>query len=95
MNVIPLHDKVLVQLDEVEKVSSGGIVIPDAATEKPNIGTVIAVGPGKHVNDKFVPTVVKAGDVIIFGKDAGYEVKIDGQKLTMLDEDMIYATMRD
>lgn len=95
MNVTPLHDRILVKLVEAEKVSEGGIVIPDAATEKPNIGTVISAGPGKYKNGKFVETVVKAGDTIIFGKGAGFEVKIKNEKLVMLDEDMIYGIMKD
>lgn len=88
----PLHDKILVRVIEGEKVSDGGIVIPDAAVEKPNEGIVLAVGPGKHLpNGEFQVPVLKENDRIIFGKNAGYKVKMNNEELIMLKEEEVYA----
>ncbi|MFA5939269.1 MAG: co-chaperone GroES [Sinimarinibacterium sp.] len=92
MNLRPLHDRVIVKRLEEEKKSSGGIIIPDNAAEKPVRGEVIAVGPGKKTEDgKVVPMDVKKGDVILFGKYSGSEVKVDGDELLVMREDDIMA----
>lgn len=93
MKLTPLHDKVLVRRLEVEEVSAGGIVFAPNAVEKPTQGIVVAVGPGRYINGTFVPTVVKENDTILFGKKSGYEVKVDDEKLIMMPEDEIYATI--
>ncbi|MFZ9490252.1 MAG: co-chaperone GroES, partial [Candidatus Fonsibacter ubiquis] len=79
MNFRPLHDRVLVQPLDGEEKTAGGIIIPDTAKEKPSEGKVIAVGPGAKTEDgKILPMEVKVGDLVLFGKWSGTEVKIDG-----------------
>ena len=92
MNIRPLHDRVLVKRSEEERVSKGGIVIPDTAAEKPIQGEVIAAGNGKILEDGTVrPLDVKAGDKVLFGKYAGTEVKVEGEDYLVLREDDIVA----
>ena len=92
MKLKPLHDRVLLKRLEEEEVTKGGIIIPDSAKEKPIKGTVIAVGPGK-TNDSGAVTAmnVKEGDVVLYSKYAGTEVKIDGAEHLVLREDDILA----
>jgi chaperonin GroES len=92
MNLKPLGDRVLVKSDEEKEVKKGGIIIPDTAKEKPQEGTVIAVGPGK-VDDKGqrIPMHVKTGDKILYGKYAGNEVKIDDVEYMIMHEDDIFG----
>ena len=83
----PLHDRVVVRRVESEEKTKGGIIIPDTAKEKPQEGEVIAVGPGsRDESGKLVPLDVKAGDLILFGKWSGTEVKIDGEDLLIMKE---------
>ena len=90
MKLRPLHDRVIVERLEEEKKSAGGIIIPDAAKEKPMKGKVVAVGPGKRTDDgKLQPMDVKSGDTILFGKYSGTEVKIDGTEYVVMREDDI------
>ncbi len=90
----PLHDRVIVKRLEEEKVSAGGIVIPDSAAEKPIRGEVMAAGEGKILDDgKVRPMAVKVGDKVLFGKYSGTEVKIDGEELLVLREDDIVAVI--
>ena len=96
MTVRPLHDRIIVQrIDEGEQ-KVGGIIIPDSAKEKPQRGTVIAVGNGK-ANDKGkrIPLDVKAGDRILFGKYSGQEIKLDGQEYFIMKEDDVLAVIED
>ena len=87
MKFRPLHDRVLVRRVEQEAKSTGGIIIPDTAQEKPMEGEVIAVGPGARGEDgKVHPLVVKAGDRVLFGKWSGTEIKIDGEELMIMKE---------
>ena len=87
MKFRPLHDRVLVRRIEREDKTSGGIIIPDTAKEKPQEGEVIAVGGGVRGEDgKIHPLDVKAGDRILFGKWSGSEVKIDGEDLIIMKE---------
>jgi len=89
----PLGDRILVERIEAdEKVSPGGIIIPDSAKEKPTHGLVIAVGPGRR-NKKGtrIPPEVKGGDKVIFGKWGGNEIKIEGKEYLLLKEDDIYG----
>ena len=87
MKFRPLHDRVLVKrIDEDEK-SPGGIIIPDTAKEKPQEGEVVAVGPGaKNENGKVSAMDVKVGDIVLFGKWSGTEVKIDGKEYSIMKE---------
>ena len=81
MKIRPLHDRVIVKRMEEERTSPGGIVIPDAAAEKPIKGEVIAAGNGKILENGDVRTLdVKVGDKVLFGKYAGTEVKVDGRR---------------
>jgi chaperonin GroES len=87
MKIRPLHDRVIVKRLEEERVSAGGIVIPDTAAEKPVQGKVVAVGKGKILEDGNVrPLDVKVGDKILFGKYSGTEVKVDGDELVVMRE---------
>ena len=88
----PLYDRVVVKRLEEERKSAGGIVIPDTAAEKPSRGTVIAIGNGKLLEDgKLRPIGVKVGDIILFGKYSGTEVKVGGEELIVMREDDIMA----
>ena len=87
MNFKPLHDRVVVKRIETDEKSSGGIIIPDTAKEKPSEGEVLAVGPGEITEDgKSKPMNVKKGDKILFGKWSGTEIKIDGKELLIMKE---------
>lgn len=90
MNIRPLHDRVVIERLEEERTSAGGIVIPDSAAEKPMRGKVVAVGIGKTLdNGNVVPVTVKKGDVVIFGKYSGTEVKVNGHEYVIMREDDI------
>ncbi len=92
MNLRPLHDRVIVKRLEEEKKSAGGIIIPDNAAEKPVRGEILAVGPGKKGDDgKLIAMDVKKGDVVLFGKYSGSEVKVDGEEVLVMREDDIMA----
>jgi chaperonin GroES len=91
MKIRPLHDRVIVKRMEEERKTASGIVIPDAAAEKPDQGEIVAVGNGKIGDDgKVRPMNVKVGDRILFGKYSGQTFKMDGQELlTMREDDII------
>ncbi len=94
MNIRPLHDRVVIRRREEERTSAGGIVIPDSATEKPIQGEVIAVGKGKMSDDGEVrPLDVKVGDLVLFGKYAGTEVKVSGDEVVVMREDDIMGVI--
>lgn len=94
MNMKPLHDRVVIKRMEEEKVSAGGIVIPDSATEKPIRGEVVAVGAGKPLdNGQVRELTVKVGDKVLFGKYSGTEVKIDGTEYLVVREDDLFAVL--
>jgi len=95
MKIRPLHDRVLVKrLENEEKTSPGGIIIPDTAKEKPQEGEVVAVGPGKTTSDGTVqPMNVKAGDRVLFGKYSGTDVKIDDEDYLIMREDDILGVL--
>ena len=94
MNLRPLHDRVIVKRMEEERVSAGGIVIPDSATEKPVRGKVLAVGNGKILdNGEKRALDIKVGDNILFGKYSGTEVKVDGEELLVMREEDIMAVI--
>ena len=95
MKIRPLHDRVLVKrIDLGDKTSAGGIIIPDTVKEKPQEGEVVAVGPGKMLEDgKVQPMNVKAGDKILFGKYAGTEVKLDDEDYLIMREDDILGVL--
>lgn len=87
MSIRPLHDRVLVERIEQEEKTAGGIIIPDTAKEKPMQGKIIAVGNGaRDEAGKAIALDVKIGDVVLFGKWAGTEVKVDGKELLIMKE---------
>jgi chaperonin GroES len=92
MKVRPLHDRVIVKRLEEEEKTKGGIIIPDTAKEKPVEGKVIAVGTGKLKDDGTkIPMELKVGDLVLFTKYGGTEIKIDGEEHLMMKEDDILA----
>ena len=94
MHFRPLHDRVVVRRIEAEEKTSGGIIIPDTAKEKPQEGEVVAVGPGARAEDGTVTALdVKAGDRILFGKWSGTEVRIDGEDLLIMKESDILGVI--
>ena len=96
MNIRPLHDRVVVLRLEEERKTAGGIVIPDSATEKPMRGKVIAAGPGKILDNGDVRALaVKIGDVVLFGKYSGTEVKMGGQEVVVMREDDIMGIIEE
>ena len=95
MKFVPLGDRVLVKRTDEEETSEGGIVLPGSAAEKPSQGEVLAVGPGKTLDNGEVQAVaVKAGDVVVFGQYAGSNtVKVDGDELVVLNENEILGVL--
>ena len=95
MKIRPLHDRILIKRLQEEDKSTGGIIIPDTAKEKPIQGKVIAVGKGKIMkNGDVILLDVKKGDKVLFGKYAGTEVKIDGEEHLLMREDDILAVVQ-
>ena len=87
MKFRPLHDRVLIKVLDSEEKTSGGIIIPDTPKEKPQEGEVVAVGPGAKSEDgKIVSMDVKVGDIVLFGKWSGIEIKIDGTEYSIMKE---------
>ncbi|MGA2171877.1 MAG: co-chaperone GroES [Sedimentisphaerales bacterium] len=87
MKLVPLDDRVVIKQSEAEEKSAGGIILPDAAKEKPQKGKVIAAGPGKMTDEgKRIQMSVKKGDEVIYSKYIGNEVEIDGEKYVILHE---------
>ena len=93
-NIKPLYDRVVVKPIEAEETSLGGIIIPDAAKEKPAEGEVVSVGSGARAeNGTVTPLDVKAGDRVLFGKWSGTEVKVDGEDLLIMKESDILGVI--
>ncbi|MEZ5450702.1 MAG: co-chaperone GroES [Thiolinea sp.] len=96
MNIRPLHDRVVVRRMEEERKTASGIIIPDNATEKPDRGEILAVGPGKVGDDnERVALQVRVGDKVLFGKYAGTAVKVDGQEVLVMREEDILAVIEE
>jgi len=94
MKFRPLHDRVLFESLDSEEKTSGGIIIPDTAKEKPQEGKVVAVGPGSKTEDgKITPMDVKVGDHVLFGKWSGTEVKVDGKEYSIMKESDIMGVI--
>jgi chaperonin GroES len=95
MKLKPIRDRIVIKLLEAETVTRSGLVIPDAAAEKPSQGEVLAAGSGRVVEDgTVVPMVIKEGDRVLFSKHAGQTVKIDGQEYHILREDDVMAIVQ-
>ena len=96
MKFRPLHDRVVVKRIDAEEKTAGGIIIPDTAKEKPSQGEVLSVGPGgRDEAGKLVPSDLKVGDIVLFGKWSGTEVKIDGQEVLIMKESDILGVISD
>ena len=96
MKFRPLHDRVVVERIDPEAKSAGGIIIPDAAQEKPSQGEIIAVGPGGRDDaGKLIPIDLKVGDRVLFGKWSGTEVKLDGVDLLIMKESDIMGVLQE
>ena len=94
MKVVPLNDKLVVKRLEAEEKTAGGIVLPDTAKEKPQRGEVLAVGPGKLLdNGKRAALEVKVGDTVLFGKYSGTEVKVHGEECLIVRESDLLAKL--
>jgi chaperonin GroES len=92
MSIRPLHDRVLVKRIEEEQKTAGGIIIPDSAQEKPTKGKIVAVGSGsRDESGKVVPLDVKKGDIVLFAKWGGTEIKVDGEDYLIMKESDIMA----
>ena len=92
MNLKPLGDRVIIKADEAEETTASGLYIAHDAKEKPQSGTVLAVGDGKHDKDgNLVPVPVKVGDKVIYGKYGGTEISVDGEDVLILRADDLYA----
>ena len=95
MKIRPLQDRIVVKRLEGENKTKGGIIIPDTAKEKPIEGKVVAVGNGKVLKDgKVRPVDVKVGDVVLFGKYSGTEIKLDGEEHVLIREDDVLAVTK-
>ena len=94
MNIQPLGDRVIVEPLEAEEKTSGGIVLPDSAKEKPQKGKVVATGKGRVTEDgKVLPLEVKSGDSILFGKYSGTELKLEGEEFLMMREEDVLGVL--
>ncbi|MBW3661944.1 MAG: co-chaperone GroES [Actinobacteria bacterium] len=95
VRIKPLEDRVVVTLDESEETTSSGLVIPDTAKEKPQQGTIVAVGPGKRSEQTgdLVPLDISEGDTVLFSKYGGTEVKVDGQEYLILSARDVLAVI--
>ena len=94
MKIKPLHDRIVVKAADKEQVTAGGIILPDAAQEKPQRGEVLAVGPGKTMDSGTVaPIDVKVGDHVYYGKYSATEVKVDGEEYLILRAEDILAVV--
>ena len=96
MKFRPLHDRVVVKRIDAEEKSAGGIIIPDSAKEKPSQGEILSVGQGgRDETGKLIPIDLAVGDIVLFGKWSGTEVKIDGQDLLIMKESDIMGVLTD
>ncbi|MBD3649116.1 MAG: co-chaperone GroES [Pseudomonadales bacterium] len=94
MSIRPLHDRVVVRRTEEENKTAGGIVIPDSASEKPSQGEVIAVGPGKRLDDGSRQEMdLEVGDKVLFGQYAGSTAKIDGEEVLIMSESEVFGVI--
>ena len=94
MALQPLHDRIIVEADAREQTTAGGIILPDTAQEKPQRGTVLAVGPGKRLDSgQIAPVDVNVGDTVLYGKYGGTEVTVDGKDYVIIRAEEILAVL--
>ncbi len=94
VNIKPLEDRIVVQVNDAEQTTASGIVIPDTAKEKPQEGTVLAVGPGRYEDGARVPLDVQVGDVVVFSKYGGTELKYGGEEYLVLSARDVLAVIQ-
>ncbi len=94
MKLVPLEDRVVVKVLEEEEKTASGLVLPDTAKEKPQKAKVVAVGPGRYDDGALVPMGVGEGDIVVFSKYGGTEVKVDGEELLILRASDILAIVQ-
>ena len=92
MNLIPNGDRIIVQQMNAETVSPGGLIIPETAREKPQRGTVVAVGAGRTEQGRIVPVMLRVGDVVMYGKYSGNEIEVDGAEYIVMRESDVILT---
>ena len=96
MKLNPIHDRVVIKRIEADTQTSGGIIIPDNAAEKPDQGIVLAVGQGRRTEDgTLIPMTLRVDDKVLFGKFAGQQVKIQGEEVLVLREEEVYAVIEE
>jgi Co-chaperonin GroES (HSP10) len=95
MKLVPLEDRVVVKVLEKEEKTASGIVLPDTAKEKPQKATVLAVGPGRYDGNDLIPIDLKEGDLVIFSKYGGTEIKVDDEEVLILRASDILAKIKD
>jgi len=94
MHIKPLGDRVVIKPSAAEEKTKGGIILPDTAKEKPVVGEIVAVGPGKKSEEgKLIPLDLKVGDKVLYGKYSGTEVTVDGQEYLMMRESDVFAVV--
>jgi len=93
MSITPLEDRIVVRTNAAESTTASGLVIPDAAQEKPQEGTVIAIGQGRYENGERIPLDIQVGDVVIYSRYGGTEVKVDGEFLMILNYKDVLAVL--
>ena len=94
MNIKPLGDRVVIEPAVAEEKTKGGIILPDTAKEKPVVGKLVAVGPGRRAEDgKLIPMDVKVGDKVLYGKYSGTEVTLDGQEYLIMRDTDLFAVV--
>ncbi len=94
INLKPLGGRIVVEPTEAEDITTGGIFLPETAKEKPQKGTILSVGPGERDDKgKYIPMEVKVGDVVLYNKYAGTEIKVDGKKIIILRENEVLAVL--
>lgn len=92
----PLFDRIIVKREIIDERTPGGLIIPELAKEKPMLGIVVAVGPGKFLDNGTVrPMTIKVGDKVLFGKYAGSEVKFEGEELLLLIESDVFSSLEE
>jgi len=93
MSITPVEDRIVVRTNAAESTTASGLVIPDAAQEKPQEGTVIAIGQGRYENGERIPLDIQVGDVVIYSRYGGTEVKVDGEFLMILNYKDVLAVL--
>lgn len=95
MNIRPLADRIMIKMHEAEETTKSGIILSGASQEKPQIAEVVAVGPGGMVDGNQIDMEIEVGDLVLIGKYAGTEIKVDGEKYTILRQNEVLAIVEE